>query len=70
MDLRVALYNIFKVDSSNLIFFAIWTNLIKSGVFHTLTFIYYKKNHKYNKYNFCRTGMKIIDFFLGIQKAS
>ena len=69
VDPHVALYNNFKVFSLNL-FFVIWTNLIKSCVFHTLTSIYYKKNHKCNKYNFCCIEMKIIDFSLGIQKVS
>ena len=41
-----------------------------SNVFHNHIFIYYKNNHKCNigkiinhRYKFCRTKMKIIQFF-------
>ena len=48
-----------------------------SNVFRNYIFIYYKNNHKCNigtiinhKYKFCRTKMKIIQFFSEIQKTS
>ena len=45
-----------------------------SNVFCNHIFIYYKNNHKYNieiiiKYKFCRTKMKIVQFFSKIQNA-
>ena len=63
--------DIFRVVALNL-FFAIWTDLINSNVFHNLIFIYYRDNHKCNIYNFRSTKMKKkkIQFFSGIQKVS
>ena len=54
-----------------ILFFAIWTNLINSNVFHNNIFFYYRNNHKCNNiYNFYHTKMKTIQFFLGIQQAA
>lgn len=59
---RPAHDNFFRMISLNL-YFAIYTNLIKSKVFHNHIFINYKNNKKYNIYNFYRTKMKAIQIF-------
>ena len=68
-NLYIVRDNIFKMVLLNL-FFVIWTNLLNSNIFHNHIYIYYRDNHKCNIYNFCRTKMKTIPFFLGIQNVA